>query len=157
MINEDLFIHLVMRFPGTETRIKKNKKTCVQGCVVNPQMTLWKWNTRNGIGLNVFFLVGTMQTSKHIAVSSWFGKNQIKKKRKLSSSGCQPVLSVTLVSQEVIQQLIVLFHIKAFSCSTYNKFKYLVNVYMYSVPWSFQFAQKKFTCIFIVHLSRYSS
>lgn len=46
------------------------------------------------------------------------------KKRKLSSSGCQPVLPVTLVSQEVIQQLIVLFHIKAFLC-TYNKFKYM--------------------------------
>lgn len=58
---EDIFIHLVMRFPGTETRIKKNQnKTCVHNCVVNPQRNLVKLNTQNGIGLNVFFLVGTI-------------------------------------------------------------------------------------------------
>lgn len=75
-----------------------------------------KLNTQNGIGLNVFFLVGTtvyvnIRThSSFIMVGKYL---KLKKKRKLSSSGCQPVLSVTLVSQEVIQQLIVLFHIKA--------------------------------------------
>lgn len=73
-----------------------------------------KLNTQNGIGLNVFFLVGTI--CKHQNTEQFHHGWQIlklKKKRKLSSSGCQPVLSVTLVSQEVIQQLIVLFHIKA--------------------------------------------
>lgn len=113
---EDIFIHLVMRFPGTETRIKKNQnKTCVHNCVVNPQRNLVKLNTQNGIGLNVFFLVGTI--CKHQNTQQFHHGRQILKfkKKKEVEFKWLPTCSVcdTVVSQEVIQQLIVLFHIKA--------------------------------------------
>lgn len=47
-------------FQERKPELKKQNKTCVHNCVVNPQRNLVKLNTQNGIGLNVFFLVGTI-------------------------------------------------------------------------------------------------
>lgn len=122
---EDIFIHLVMRFPGTETRIKKNQnKTCVHNCVVNPQRNLVKLNTQNGIGLNVFFLVGTI--CKHQNTQQFHHGWQILKfkKKKEVEFKWLPTCSVCDTSFTGSYSTIdCVVSYKGLLC-TYNKFKY---------------------------------